>query len=139
MHDSQLVYLDGRPLPPPEVHLDKGASRGHWEGDTLVVDSSNFGPWAIGVFSAYGTTDQLHIQERWKRLDETHLLYGFTISDPGTWTKPWSVEYVMWKMPNQEQIVEYACHEGNVGLEFTLSAARYKEYQDKEDEKNGNN
>jgi hypothetical protein len=139
MHDSQLAYLDGRPLPPADVHLDKGASRGHWEGDTLVVDSTNFGPWAIGVFSAYGTTDKLHIQERWKRLDETHLLYGFTIEDPGTWTKPWSVEYVMWKMPNQEQLVEYACHEGNVGLEFTLSAARYKEYKDQEDEKNSSN
>ena len=79
-----------------------------------------------GTFSDYGNTEQVHLTERWKRLDDTHLLYGFTIDDPGTWTKPWSVEFVMWRLTDQEQLVEYACHEGNVGMEFTLSAARAK-------------
>ncbi len=112
---------------PKNVHLYKGAARGHWDGDTLVVDDTNFADWATGVFVAYGTTPQMHIQERWKRLDDTHLLYGFTIDDPGTWTKPWSAEFVLWRMTNQEQLVEYACNEGNVGVQFTLSAARLKE------------
>ncbi len=129
-HGAQLVYLDGRPRPPDSVHLYKGVSRGHWDGDTLVVESTNFASWATGNFDAYGTTDQLHIIERWKRLDDTHLLYGFTIEDPGTWTKPWSVEYVMWRMTNQEQLVEYACEEGNVGIHFTLTAAREKEREE---------
>jgi len=127
LHAAQMVYLDGRPRPPDSVHLNKGVSRGHWEGDVLVVESTNFTPWGIGNFSAYGTTDKLHIIERWKRLDDTHLMYGFTIEDPGTWTKPWSVEYVMWRLTDQEQLVEYACHEGNVGIQFSLSAARMKE------------
>jgi formylglycine-generating enzyme required for sulfatase activity len=127
LHASQMVYLDGRPRPAEDVHLDKGVSRGHWEGDTLVVDSTNFAPWGVGNFSAYGTTDKLHVIERWKRLDDTHLLYGFTVDDPGTWTKPWSVEYVMWRLTTQEELVEYACNEGNVGIHFTLTAARERE------------
>ena len=121
-HDSQMVYLDGRPLPPENIHLYLGAARGHWEGDVLVVDYTNL--------KDYGeNTEKEHLEERWKRLDDTHMLYGFTMDDPGTWTKPWSIEYVMWRVTDQEQLVEYACHEGNVGLEFTLSGARAKERQ----------
>jgi len=127
LHDAQLVYLDSRPRPPDTVHLDKGSSRGHWEGDTLVVESTNFADDSNGFFATYGTTNKMHLIERWKRLDDTHLLYGFTLDDPETWMKPWSAEYVMWRLTDQEQLVEYACHEGNVGIEFTLSAARAKE------------
>jgi hypothetical protein len=129
MHESQIVSLDNSSRPPATVHLDKGIARGHWEGDTLVVESTNFKDWGIGVFSAYGTTDQVHLTERWKRLDDTHLLYGFTIEDPGTWTRPWSTEFVVWRMTDQEQLNEYSCHEGNVGLEFALSGARVKDMQ----------
>jgi formylglycine-generating enzyme required for sulfatase activity len=120
--ESQMIYLDGRPRPPENVHLYQGAARGHWEGDTLVVDYTNFKD--LGTRDG---TEKMHVVERWKRLDDSHMLYGFTMDDPGTWTKPWSVEYVMWRLTNQEQLVEYACHEGNVGVEFTLSAARTKE------------
>jgi hypothetical protein len=125
--DSQIIPLDGRPRPPESVHLDKGVARGHWEGDTLVVESTNFAEWASGFFSNYGTTEKMHLTERWKRLDDTHMLYGFTIDDPGTWTRPWSVEFVMWRLTNQEQLVEYACHAGNVWVAFALSGARAKE------------
>jgi hypothetical protein len=72
------------------------------------------------------------LTERWKRLDDSHLLYGFTMDDPATRTKPYSVEFVMWRLMDQEQLVEYACHEGNVGLEFTLSGARAKEREEEE-------
>jgi hypothetical protein len=77
-------------------------------------------------------TVRKHLSERWKRLDDTHLLYGFTLDDPGTRTKPYSVEFVMWRLTDQEQLVEYACHEGNVNLEFTLSGARAKEREEEE-------
>jgi formylglycine-generating enzyme required for sulfatase activity len=120
--ESQLIYLDGRPRPPENVRMNMGAARGHWEGDTLVVESTNF--------RDSGTRDgtqRMHLTERWKRLDDTHMLYGFTVDDPDTWTKPWSVEFIMWRLTDQEQLVEYACHEGNVGIEFTLSAARSRE------------
>jgi len=131
-HESQMIYLDRRARPPENIHLYKGAARGHWEGDTLVVETTNFEEWGMGTFGAYGNTEKAHLAERWKRLDDTHMLYGFTIDDPGTWTRPWSVEFVMWRLTDQEQLVEYACHEGNVGLEFTLSAARAKEKEEAE-------
>jgi transcriptional regulator with XRE-family HTH domain len=99
----------------------------HWEGDILVVEYTNFAADANGTASK-------RVTERWKRLDETHLLYGFTLDDPGTRTKPYSVEFVMWRLTDQEQLVEYACHEGNVGLEFTLSAARAKDREEAAEE-----
>ncbi len=122
---SQLIYLDGRPRPPASVHLETGAARGHWDGDTLVVESTNFAADADG-------TAEKRLTERWKRLDDAHLLYGFTMDDPATRTKPYSVEFVMWRLTDQEQLVEYACHEGNVNLEFTLSAARANEREEAE-------
>jgi hypothetical protein len=138
---SQLIYLDGHPLPPASVHLEQGAGRGHWEGDTLVVEYTNFAAngMVVGnraypppVLLASDGSVRKHLTERWKRLDDTHLLYGFTVDDPGTRTKPYSVEFVMWRLTDQEQLVEYACHEGNVNLEFTLSGARAKEKEDEE-------
>jgi len=122
---SQLIYLDGRPRPPADVHLETGAARGHWDDDTLVVEYTNFAEDANGTASK-------RLTERWKRLDDTHLLYGFTLDDPGTRTRPYSIEFVMWRLTDQEQLVEYACHEGNVNLEFTLSGARAKEREEEE-------
>src|SRR6516164_9521150 len=87
-----------------------------------------------GTFNNYSNTEKVHLTERWKRLDENYLLYGFTIEDAGTWTRPWSIEFVMWRLTDQEQLVEYACHEGNVGLEFTLSGARAREREQQADE-----
>jgi hypothetical protein len=119
---SQLIYLDGRPLPPANVHLQLGAARGHWEDDTLIAEYTNF--------SGEDGAAQQHLTARYKLLDENHLLFGFTRDDPGTRMKPYSVEFVMWRLTDQEQLVEYACHEGNVGLEFTLSAARAKDLEE---------
>jgi hypothetical protein len=122
---SQLIYLDGRPLPPESLHLQMGAARGHWEGDTLIVEYTNF--------SGEGGTAKQHLTARYKMLDKDHILFGYTRDDPGTRVKPYSVEFVMWRLADQEQLVEYACHEGNVGLQFTLSAARAKEREEAED------
>jgi hypothetical protein len=141
---SQLIYLDGRPTPPASVHLEQGVARGHWDGDTLIVEYSNFaangmvsGARAYAVPTIVMSDGSLskRVTERWKRLDDTHLLYGFTLDDPGTRTKPYSVEFVMWRLTDQEQLVEYACHEGNVNLEFTLSGARVKEREEEEEQR----
>jgi hypothetical protein len=138
---SQVIYLDERPRPPASVHLETGAARGHWEDDTLVVEYTNFAALAmVSGARTYATpamvmsdgTVRKHLTERWKRLDDTHLLYGFTLDDPGTRTRPYSVEFVMWRLTDQEQLVEYACHEGNVNLEFTLSGARAQEREEEE-------
>ena len=122
---SQVIYMDARPRPPADVHLQLGSARGHWEGDTLIVEYTNFsGP----------DGGKRHLTARYKLLDANHLLFGYTSDDPGTRTKPFSVEFVMWKLTDQEQLVEYACHEGNVGLEFTLSAARAKDREEAAEE-----
>src|ERR1700746_3697214 len=122
---SQLIYLDGRPRPPASVHLETGAARGHWDDDTLVVEYTNLSADA-------DATARKRLTERWKRLDDTRLLYGFTMDDPGTRTKPYSVEFVMWRLTDQEQILEYAGPERNVNLEFTLSGARATEREEGE-------
>jgi len=142
---SQLIYLDGRPRPPAGVHLEQGAARGHWDGDTLVVEYTNFAanalvtgatayPMPIKEIVMSDGTVRKRLTERWKRLDDTHLLYGFTLEDPAIRTKPYSIEFVMWRLTGQEQLVEYACHEGNVNLEFTLSGARAKEKEEEEEQ-----
>jgi len=122
---SQVIYMDARPRPPADVHLQLGSARGHWEGDTLIVEYTNF-PGADG--------GRRHLTARYKLLDANHLLFGYTSDDPGARTKPFSVEFVLWKLTDQEQLVEYACHEGNVGLEFTLSAARAKDREEAAEE-----
>src|SRR3984893_10353470 len=127
---SQLIYLDGRPRPPQNARLELGVARGQWEGDTLVVEYTNLGNSNDEEGGGSG-----HLTARYKRLDDTHLLFGFTRYDPGR-TKPYSVEVVFWRLTDQEQLVEYACHEGNVGLEFTLSAARAKDREEAADASN---
>ena len=124
---SQLIYLDGRPRPPASVHLETGCR-------ARALGGRYAGGWntRISRQDAERYCRSKHLTERWKRLDDTHLLYGFTMDDPGTRTKPYSVEFVMWRLTDQEQLVEYACHEGNVDLEFTLSGARAKEREEEE-------
>lgn len=134
VHEDQVIPLNDEARPPENVHQYKGIARGHWEGDVLVVESTNFADDATGVFATHGTTNKMHLIERWKRLDDDHILYGFTMDDPGTWVKSWSAEMVLWRMKDQEQLVEYACHEGNVSLEFALSGARAKEVEEAKEE-----
>jgi hypothetical protein len=123
-HDPAHVFHPGGLLP----YLNLGVAfehKGRIGFNTLVAEYTNFAADADG-------TARKRLTERWKRLDDTHLLYGFTMHDPGTRTKPYSVEFVMWRLTDQEQLVEYACHEGNVNLEFTLSGARAKEREEEE-------
>ena len=121
IHDARVVPMDGRPRTGPPVRRWMGDSRGRWDGDTLVVDTINFS----SKISFRGASEQLHLVERFTRLDADTLEYRFTVDDPTTWTRPWTVAYPMVK--TTEKIYEYACHEANYGLLNTLAAARWEE------------
>ncbi|HEX5230268.1 MAG TPA: hypothetical protein VFW44_21295 [Bryobacteraceae bacterium] len=130
MHDARSVWMDGRPHIPAGIHQLTGDSRGHWEGDTLVVDSTNFndetnfrGPPASARQDIY-SSPKLHVTERFTRVNEDTIVYRFTVEDPGTWTRPWSGEMFLRK--TKGPIFEYACHEGNYGLADILAAAAKK-------------
>ena len=117
------IYLDGRT--PQKRTLDdptfSGYSVGHWEGDTLVVDTTNFVREGLFRFSSA----KMHLVERFKLDDDQTLRYDFTITDPETWTKPFTVSMPM--IRSSEQMFEYACHEGNIGLEGVLKGARFQD------------
>jgi hypothetical protein len=121
-HDVRHIPIDGSPHLPATVRQWMGDSRGHWEGDTLVVDTTNF----TELTRFRGADQNLHLTERFTRVDEDTLLYRFTVDDPTAFTKPWSGEIPMVKM-NKGPLMEYACHEGNIGLAGVLSAARADE------------
>lgn len=121
INDARVVPLDGRPHLPENIRQWRGDSRGRWQGKTLIVDTTNFR--ADAAFR--GSTAALHLVERFTRLDADTLHYEFTVSDPATWTKPWSVSLPMIK--TEGPIFEYACHEGNYGMVNLLSGARAQE------------
>ncbi len=117
IHDARMVPTDGRPHLPASVHQLLGDPRGHWEGDTLVVETTNF--TTRTSIQGAPTSEKLKVTERFTRLDADNVLYQFTVDDPGTWTKPWSGEYTMTKI--NSPLYEYACHEGNYGMPNILS------------------
>jgi hypothetical protein len=131
IHGVRVIPTDGQPHLPASVHQLGGDSRGHWEGDTLVVDSANFNdetnfraPPALGrqdIFSDHN----LHVVERFTLTSPDTILYRFTVEDPSVWTKPWSGELILRKFAGP--IFEYACHEGNYGLADILAGARAAE------------
>jgi hypothetical protein len=131
IHDTRLIYLDGRPHPGAGVELLAGDSRGRWDGDTLVVDTTNFTDETNFRGSPQTTrqdifaTRTLHVVERFTPVDADTISYRFTVEDPQTWTRSWSGETPLrrWSGP----IYEYACHEGNYGLPNILRAARVAE------------
>jgi hypothetical protein len=120
VHDARIVRMNAEHIP-KSIRLWLGDSVGHWEGDTLVVDTTNF----TDKTRFAGSTVDLHVVERFTRVDDKTLLYRFTVEDSATWTKPWTAEYT-WPATN-EHIYEYACHEGNYALEDILKGARLRE------------
>ena len=115
IHDARVVPLDGRPYPPPHTRQWAGSSRGRWDGDTLVVETTNL---RDGAFR--GSTDSMRVIERFTRTEMDTLNYEVTLEDPATWTRPWTFSVPMAK--NDGEIYEYACHEGNYGLYNILAA-----------------
>jgi len=131
MHDTRLVYTDGRAHAPAGVTWMAGDARGRWEGDTFVIDTTNFTSRTNFRGSPQTTrqdifaSDALHVIERFTPTDRDTMTYRFTVDDPKTWTRSWSGEmsFHRWDGP----IYEYACHEGNYGLANILRAARLAE------------
>ncbi len=121
IHDARIVPLDGRPHAGPAIRQWLGDSRGHWDGNTLVVDTTNYSPQSRFM----GATENLHVIERFTRVGARTLKYEITVDDPQTWTKPWTAMIPLKQSP--DQIYEYACHEGNTGLYGILSGARAEE------------
>jgi hypothetical protein len=121
IHDVRVIPTDGSPHLPPDVRQWMGDSRGHWEGDTLVVDTTNF----TDRTAFRGSSANLHVVERFRRVDANTILYSFTVDDPSTWAHPWSAEIPMTQIKGP--IFEYACHEGNYGMANNLSGARAEE------------
>jgi hypothetical protein len=123
VHDARVIRIGGKHLP-STIRNWMGDSIGWWEGDTLVVDTTNF--TAKTQFN--GSSDQLHVVERIRRVDANTLLYRFTIEDPATWDRTWTGEYP-W-VATKDNLYEYACHEGNHAMENMLKGARLKEAED---------
>ncbi len=120
VHDARIVRMNGEHLP-ATLRRWLGDSIGRWEGDTLVVETTNF----TDKTRFRGSSSELKVTERFTRVDEKTLLYQFTVEDPNTWTSPWSGEYP-WTW-SDEPIYEYACHEGNRAIEIILKGARLRE------------
>jgi hypothetical protein len=124
IHDARVIPIDGRPHLPSSLRQWMGDSRGRWEGDTLVVDATNFSDKII----YRGSAETLHVVERFSLRDMNTLYYEATIDDPATWTRPWTfASYLKRLDASKPQIFEYACHEGNYGIKNILSAGRADE------------
>ena len=122
VHDARVIRMNGAHNP-PEIRSWLGDSIGHWEGDTLVVDTTNFNAEA----RFRGSSENLHVVERFQRVDPNTILYRVTLDDPAAWTKPWTMEYPF--VSTKGPIYEYACHEGNYAEEDILGGARKQETQ----------
>ena len=126
IHDVRIIPLDGRPHLPATMRQYLGDSRGRWDGDTLVVETTNFHPAGNQFGGYYTLSDQnLTLIERFRRTAPDTLEYTFTVNDASMWTRPWTAT-INWKQSKGE-VLEYACHEGNYSLRGMLSAARAEE------------
>jgi len=121
IHDVRIIPTDGRPHIPQDVRQLLGDARGHWDGNTLVVETTNF----TDRTSFRGSGEHMHLTERFTRTGANTMLYEFTVDDPETFTKPWTARIPMTKA--QGPLFEYACHEGNYGLAGSLAGARAEE------------
>ena len=118
MGGPRVIPLTDAPHVDSDVRLWHGDSRGHWEGDTLVIETTNYAPTS----SFMGATDSLHVVERYTRASEDVLRYEVTVTDPNTWATPWTAMIPLRSSP--DPVFEYACHEGNIGMEGIMAGAR---------------
>jgi len=134
VHEARFVPLDGRPHLPASVRQWQGDSRGRWDGDTLVIDTTNFRKDGSGNLPLLGagvggrlrtgvlTDENLHVTERLSRADANTLRYEVRVDDPTVWTRPWTALVLMQR--TDEGVYEYACHEGNYAVRNILTGAR---------------
>jgi hypothetical protein len=130
IHNARIIPLDGRSHLPSSVKLWDGDSRAHWDGNTLVIDTTNYNDkgWiatsaATGRIKGIPQSEALHVVERFTRIDKNTINYQVTIDDPKVYTKPWKVEIPLTRDP-EYHIYEYACQEGNHAVENVLSGGR---------------
>jgi len=123
IHDARVIPVDGLPHLSDQIPQWLGNSRGRWEGDTLVVETKGFS----SMSNFQGSSTGLRLVERFTRIGRDTLQYDATMSDPATWTKPWTAR--LYFKRTDEPLLEYACHEGNVGMHGILSGARKLEAQ----------
>jgi hypothetical protein len=133
IHDTRIIPLDGRPHVGANIRLWMGDSRGRWEGNTLVVETTNFNDkGSIATSAATGRmrgiphSEELHVVERFTRVSEDVIEYSATVTDPKVYTAPWTVALPLNRDPSYVMF-EYACHEGNLALPNALSAGRARE------------
>jgi hypothetical protein len=136
VHEPRIIPLGGRPHVDPHIRLWNGDSRGHWDGDTLVVDVTNYRAADVGTLATSISTtatlkgipqsEAMHVVERFTRIDNETIQYEITIDDPKIYTRPWKIAMPLNKADDY-QLFEYACHEGNYGLANSLRGARVKE------------
>ena len=125
VHDARIIRIGDGPKLPPHIRPWMGDSWGHWEGDVLVVETTNIHP-----LQPYSSAD-MKVTERFSRMREDAVLYEFMVDDPSTYAEPWGGQIPMTTMP--DQMYEYACQEGNYALSAVLSGARYQERMEAEE------
>ena len=126
IHSARIIPVDGRPHIGKNLHQWLGDSRGHWEGNTLVVETTNFRT-DDGVIYRRANPATFRITERFTRVDANTLTYEFTVEDPTTWTRPWTARIPWNRIDPAEQMYEYACHEDNYDMVHFLEGARVRE------------
>jgi hypothetical protein len=122
VHNARVIPINGRAH--GALPQWNGDSRGHWDGDTLVIETNHF----AGETAFQNSSETLQLVERFKRVDANTLVYEFTVTDPKTWTRPWTVQIPMRR--SDEMIFEYACHEANYGMANLLKGARFLEQEE---------
>ena len=129
IHDARIIPLDGRPHVSVSIRQWHGDPRGYWDGDTLVVETTNFSSKSESPAPLYqrtrGSAEALRLIERFTRVGPDTLQHVFTVEDPGTYMSSWTAMIPMKK--SEDPIYEYACHEGNIGMEGILAGARAQE------------
>jgi hypothetical protein len=127
VHETRIIPTDSRPHRGKDIRTYMGDGRGHWEGNTMVVETTNFKKdIAMNGINFALLTDQLKIVERFARIAPDKLSYDATIEDPGTWTRPWTM-HVTYPLDPTYDLFEYACHEANYGMADILKGARMEE------------
>ena len=126
VHDTRIIRIGSGPKLPAHIRPWMGDSWGHWEGDVLVVETTNIHP-----LQPYSSAE-MKVTERFSRMNEEAILYEFTVDDPSTYTESWGGQIPMMAMPDRDQIYEYACQEGNYSLTGVLSGARFEERMEAE-------
>ena len=125
VHDARIIPLDGRPHADDRIRQWLGDSRGRWEGDTLVVETTNLTPVNGRALTVFGAGESTRLVERFTRVDDETIDYEFTVTDPTEYARPWTASIPMTSLDGL--LYEYACHEGNYGLENILVGARAAE------------